>query len=366
MANNQSNQPFFTEDSALLELVVLVKRYGGEVVRSWKLILIVIACVVGLSLIRKFFIKTTYEAELTFMVNEDEGSKLSGFSTALENIGFGLGSTNSEYNLEKIMQLMRSKRIIYSALLTQDSMDGEFDYLANHVIRAYDLHNTEWKKRKAVREFWFTHDSLEIFTRQENTALVLLFKKVMGSGGNEPFLSSEILDLPAIMEMSISTVNEDLSNLLVCAIYEKLSSFYIDKTTEKQRETYELVAAEADSLRQELVNVEYALASFDDQNQGLVGRRAQIRRDQLEREMLLLATIYSEAVKNQEVAKFTLQKETPFIQPIDYPVEPLKKTEESLVGSVSKGIVLGLILSVVFLLGRLFYRDVMAAIPKEA
>jgi hypothetical protein len=365
MSNQQPNQPQYSEDNALVEFIQGARKYGNEIRKNWKLVLAIIAVCVSLALLRKFLSKSTYQADLSFMVNEDEGSKLSGLSTALENIGFGFGATNSEYNLEKIMELMRSRRIIYASLLEKDSVDGSYDFFANHLIDAYKLQEV-WKKKKPhLQDLRFTHDSLEVFTRKENTGLVQLYKMILGQSGDPALLSSEILDLPAIMTMTFTSRNEEFSYKFVNVLFENLSRFYIEKTTEKQRETYELVATETDSIRQVLVDVEYQLAAFEDQNQGLVTNRAQLQKDRLSRELTILETMYGEAVANEEVAKFALRKRTPFIQPIDIPVAPLKRIQESLSKALIKGLILGLILSVAFVIGRLIFREITSSLPPE-
>src|SRR5690606_34377321 len=71
------------------------------------------------------------------------------------------------------------------------------------------------------------------------------------------------------------------------------------------------------------------------------------------------AAIYQEVVKNLELSKIALRKETPLIQVIDEPILPLKKEK---LGK-AKGLILGGIiagfLTVMFLLGKRVYRNIL-------
>ncbi|MBR9921808.1 MAG: hypothetical protein GYB31_13290 [Bacteroidetes bacterium] len=367
MSNQETEISQPNEKSAIIELTVASRKYFREVRKNWKLIgLIVLACVI-VSILRAKFTKATFQADLSFMVNEDEGGKLSGLSTVLEDIGLGIGgAASSEYNLEKIMELMRSRRILEASLLERGEVNGREDIFANHIIEIYELHK-EWDRNKPrLKGLIFTHDSIPLLTVQENTGLQVLYKMLLGSKGEPPLLKSEILDMPAILELTLTTRNEDLSYKLLKAIYSKLSDFYIEKTVEKQRETYQLVSHEADSIRDVLADKEFQLATFEDQNQSLVTKRSQLRKDRLEREILILSAMYGEAAANEEVAKFTLRKRTPFIQSIDIPRPPLKRIKPSLSSSFVKGLLAGLILGVVFVIGRLVYRETMKMIPQDA
>ncbi|MCB0704450.1 MAG: hypothetical protein KDC34_04035 [Saprospiraceae bacterium] len=365
MSSQKANPQPINDDNALLELILASRKFGGELVKNWRIILVFLAVFITLSLIQKKITKATYKADLSFMVNEDEGSKLSGLSTVLEDIGFGLGGTSSEYNLEKIMELMRSKRILYAALMERITVKGKEDFIANHMIEVYNLHKVWAKKKPKIKDLWFVHDSIPDFTIEENTAISMLYKMIIEDSDGGPLLKSEILDMPAIMTLTLTTRNEEFAYKTVQAIYEKLGGFYIEKTTEKQRETYELISTEADSIKAVLLSKEFDLANFEDRNQSLVGNRAILNKARLEREVFILNSLYAEAVVNEEVAKFTLSKKIPFIQAIDIPTAPLKKIQISFTKAIIKGFIAGLLLAMLFLIGRRVYRDAIESVSEK-
>ncbi|MFN8332231.1 MAG: hypothetical protein U0T81_13620 [Saprospiraceae bacterium] len=65
-----------------------------------------------------------------------------------------------------------------------------------------------------------------------------------------------------IMELSVATESQDLSYELCHQLYAQLSSFYVDKAVQKQKETYEKIKFKVDSLRALIQSRDYALAGF--------------------------------------------------------------------------------------------------------
>lgn len=348
------------DDLTLRDIVVRVRMYFLEIMRNWKIVLLITIPILTYLIAAAFLTPKKFIAELTFMVNEDEGSKIGGVADVLESLGVVSGGSNSEYNLEKILELAKSQRILFACLMKKATIKDKEDYFANHIIRTYNLHK-EWKKDKPkLANFLFTRDSLPTFSRLENSALKAIYKLLLGEGGNEPLLTTVVLENSGIMSLTLKSRNEELSAQMSRVIFEELSNFYVSQTTKKQRETYKKVSEEADSIRAVLKAKEFELATFVDTKQGLITQRSQLQRDQIERDVFVLNTMYGEAVANEEVAKFALKNRTPFILPIDLPVEPLKQVRSSKLTAGITGLVVGLILASIFIIGRRLYLDTMS------
>ncbi len=75
----------------------------------------------------------------------------------------------------------------------------------------------------------------------------------------------------------------------------------------------------------------------------------------------MIATIFAEVVKNLELAKFTLQQETPVIQVVDRSYLPLQKEKESKLKGLLLGGILAGFLAVGFLLARRWWNSIMRA-----
>jgi uncharacterized protein involved in exopolysaccharide biosynthesis len=71
------------------------------------------------------------------------------------------------------------------------------------------------------------------------------------------------------------------------------------------------------------------------------------------------AAILTELVKQTELAKVTVRRETPLIQILDRPILPLKKEQFGKKNGLILGGFLGGFLSVLFLIGKRKYKDLV-------
>lgn len=130
-------------------------------------------------------------------------------------------------------------------------------------------------------------------------------------------------------------------------------------TTGKQRETLGELNVRADSLREELSKVEYALAQVEDRSLGIINNRDRVRTQQLQREAALLNGIYLEVLRNKETAEFLLKTGSPSFEIVDEPALPLASLETDLKISGILGGALALLLFGTFFVCRKAYQEIM-------
>ena len=103
----------------------------------------------------------------------------------------------------------------------------------------------------------------------------------------------------------------------------------------------------------------YKSASLTDQNLNMAKQVGGVDRQKKQIDIQVASTAYTEIIKNLEMAKITLQKETPLIQIIDQPVFPLEKVRASKRNGLLIGGFLAGFLMVGFLLGQKYFREMM-------
>lgn len=353
-------EPLVVEQEISLKGMILrATSYFQEVVKYWKIItflVILFACIMGLS---AYLTKDTYPAEITFMVNENEGSGSGGVGALLGQFGFG--STNGDYNLGKMIELANSLNIISTALLSEGVVEGKKDFLANHIIREYNFHKEWIKPEYGLNRFLFKSSNVEEFSYKEKKALKILYNKVRGNEeqGIQGLLQAGYDENTRILTLSNNTVNEELSILLTNSLYENLSRFYIEERLEKPLNTYVTLKVKVDSFETALKSAEYRLAKAIDTNRGLVSKSSALKQERIERETRVLALAYGKALENLEVADFSVKNSTPFFQIIDEPFAPIQPIKKSWILGLIFGGVLGGILGIVFVLGRKIYQEIM-------
>lgn len=352
-------QNYIEEDEITLkELILKVKEFFQEVVKNWLLVVLI-----TIPFVLYFFYKTyktpiTYTSELTFMMN-DKGGGMGALGGLAASFGFG-GGGGGEFNLEKMLSLLKSRNIIQQGLFEKIEMDGKVDFFANQIIRKYGFHE-KWEESETLKEFMFKSDNLDGFSRIENQVLKTIYSKVIGSAKMQGLLSSSINKETGIILLNIESINEDLSIKFLNSLFEKLSSFYIDKAVEKQKQIYEITKSKADSLLGVVNYVQSRLLKIKDTQRNTILNQYRSEELTLERDYKITLIAYGEAVKNKEIADFSLKSKTPFIQSIDLPIPPLSpnKTKMTYIKQVIIGGILGVFLAIAFILGRKIYRDTM-------
>jgi len=259
------------DEITLKELILKVQEYFWEVVRNWKWVVLITIPFILLFLYQAISTPVTYHSELTFMVNEDDGGGIGGVSAILGQFGFA-GGGKGKNNLDKILELAKSRIIVQQVIFDSISVNGRTDYLGNHVIRLYKFHEKWADDTTGLKEFTFVDSDLS--TRQEKRALKSVYSKIIGGEKVKGIFSSKYSKDTGIMQFNAKTVSEELSIELCNILYEYLSSFYVSRTVEKQQQTFDVMLQKVDSVKKIMSSAEYQLADFLDQNRGLYTAKA--------------------------------------------------------------------------------------------
>ncbi len=345
------------DEISLKELVLIVQSYIKAVLSKWIWVALVAIFLAGGLAVRAWMTEVNFIAELTFLVNEDDGQSLGGVGAVLGQ--FGLGGANSEYNLDKIVELAKSRKIVQTALLKEVEIEGEKDFLANFLIQELNLHE-DWQDSKRAG-FLFTNDSIPSFDWSGRSALKMLYSRVVTGGDEKPLMSLDYDDATTILSLKSNTTDEKLSLALTDALYSELSQFYIEQSIAKPRQTYENLLQKSDSIQVELASAERSLARNQDGSLGLVRAQDNLSRNRLERKVQLLTVMYGEVLKNTEAASFALKNATPFFQIIDTPMSPLPAIGAGWLRAGMLGFGLGIFLMTSFFVTQKFWRDLMAS-----
>lgn len=301
-----------------------------------------------------------FGAPLTFALNEgDGGSGMSAISGLLGQFGLGGGgSAGGKVSADKIIALSKSMRIVNQALFDRVTIDGKDDYIANHIIEVYSL-DKEWAKNNPhYVDFRFKHDALDSFSLEESSAL----KGVYGFtvGGLEPGLVTCIYDREStIFTLRSDTEKEALSLELTNHLFEKLTRFYIQQSSDKQKQTYELIKAKADSLYKKWTGSEYAVSSSIQNQNALWSPVDRTQREIKGKQSTIYAMAYAESLKNLEIADYALKNSTPFIRDIDKPFFPLDATMPNWIRQSIIGMIIGLALGSAIIIGIKIVSDAL-------
>lgn len=363
-----SEQNLLVQDDeiTLKELILKIKEFWRELWKYWWLIGAITIPFVLYMAYKAVNSDVTYPAQLTFMVNKDDGGSMSAFSGILGSFGLGGGSKGG-YNLDKMIRLLKSRKITEDVIFSQAEVAGNLKLIANHIITNQDTLG-KWfrkpsllnRKEDPLKGFEFAQDSIYKRDPLENAALKRIKGRILGSEENTGFLTSGYDEESGILNLTVETEHQGLSILLAKTYYEKLSDYYTFQAVEQQQNTYDLVHYKNDSIYDALNSAEYALASLIETTRNIYSEKELLRKKRLEREVQKFSLMYAESSKNLEIADFTLKSKTPVVQLIDAPISPIKPNSESLLKSLIIGGFLGLFLGCLLVIARKIYRDTMA------
>jgi hypothetical protein len=262
-----------------------------------------------------FFKKVTYTSRLTFVVEEKSagGGSLMGLASQFGvDLGGGGGSMFSSDNL---ILLLRSQKILESALLEPLPALNN-DHLLNAYIRQ---HYAQGVKEGKIKLFDLAKARVD-FNRAEDSTLAVVVANV------QKITAVSKLDKKAsIIDLQLTDTNEEWAYLMSQLIIAKATDMYLDLKTGKTSRTVGMLENRVDSVKSALDGMMSAAAVETDQNQALVRMQARVPAAKKQMQIQMLTAMYGELVKNLELTRFTLDREEPVIQIIDAPSMPLKK-----------------------------------------
>ncbi len=293
--------------------------------------------------------KTRYEAEISFFLNEKEVGMANAFTSFA---GQFLNVESNWPNEDKIKDLMFTRRILGTNLLTPIEVDGQQELMINYFISVNRL-NESFVSDTILKGFEkFTAKSVEKLTFQENyamNAIIAFIKQIgmikIGSTTKETLVGSKG---GGIITISVQTKSEVLSREFTINLVKILSEFYVQKSIQRETENYALISSRADSILSVMESKEEDLAMFNDQSYGLVKSVPALTKLRLQRDLQILSVMYAEVMKNKEALKFSMSSKTPLFQVIDSPEYPLSVIKPSKLNNGLIGFLVGFILTCVF------------------
>jgi len=262
--------------------------------------------------------KNTYTAKLTLMTNQEKGNR---YAPLMQIMGqFGMSGGSEGVDADKIIELLFTRLIISSALFKTDTINKKTDLLVNHFIKEFNA-KAWYDGKPALQNIVFKTKADENFTVEENKIVQDIYKEI-----TEHHLTAGTSD-NGIVEVNYKSISEPFAKIYLDNLYETLSEYYISKSNQKQRETFDIVKYYNDSLQNALRRAEAEWAILSDKNVFKVKNEGRLNQLRKTNELEALNVAYIESVKNLELAKFNLINQTPILQLIDRPVFPLKENK---------------------------------------
>ncbi|MDQ6757999.1 MAG: hypothetical protein M3004_13815 [Bacteroidota bacterium] len=333
-----------TDEISFRDISYGVKKFFQFLVSIWLAILFALIIGGTIGYIISKLIKPKFTATLTFVLSsESKTGSLSGLATQF-GLDIGLNAGNDVFSGENILTLFRSKKMIKEVLFKKPPENNET--LINIVARDIEL-DKKWAKKERTKNLFPFPQNPELLSPIQDSLVrevyTIIIEKLMTVSRPDKKLS--------VYELSTTSTNQTFACYLTKYLMDETAKFYIETKTSISKHNLQMLQREADSLRGLLGGAISSTASEAERtfnlNPALQAQRAPAQKSQVK--ATVLATAYGEVIKNLEIAKIALQKETPLYQIIDEPELPLKAKKLSTILFVLIGALAGGLTVIVFI-----------------
>ena len=352
----ENNSTINKDEISLKELIEKSKEWYFYLLSQWKIIVLAgfIGAILGVTY--SFIKKPVYTATLSFALEDEKsGGGLGGALGLASSFGFDLGgSGGSIFTGSNLTELFKSRKMVEQTLLTPVEVNGKIISMAEMYIQNAKWRD-KWDNKPKLKGIQFLPTpNRNYFTRVHDSIFGVIYddlsKNSLSVGQKDKKID--------IISMDVSSTNELFSKYFCEALAKQVGNFYVSTKTKKARANMAILQKQTDSIRGELNAAITGVAVANDNtfglNPALNVRRVPSARRQVD--VQANTAILTELVKQTELAKVTLRKETPLIQVIDRPILPLVKERFGKAQGIVMGGVLFSFLVVLFLFFKRFFK----------
>lgn len=350
------NKKELQEEVTLKEIFLVVKEWWLYFLSKYKII--VLAGILGaiFGVVYSISKKDLYVATLSFALEDDKSGSMGGALGLASQFGLDVGGGGGGvFAGANLIELFKSRSMVEKTLLTPITEKGKTISLAEMYIKEKEWRK-KWDKKKEFKNIQFLPNAnRDNFTRAQDSILELIYKDLSVSGLTVMQKDKKV----SIITLEVKSTNEVFSKAFNESLAKVVSDFYIAAKSKKSLINMTILQRQLDSIRGELNGSITGVAVANDRtfnlNPALNVKRVPSVRKQVD--VQANTAILTELVKQTELSKVTLRKDTPLIQVIDRPIFPLKKERFGKAKGIVYGGFIGGFLIIAFLTIKKFLKD---------
>ncbi|WP_370528476.1 Wzz/FepE/Etk N-terminal domain-containing protein [Flavobacterium sp. CLA17] len=345
------------DEISLRELIGKAKSWFNYLLSQWKIILLIAVMGAIFGLLYSMSKKPVYTATLSFALEDEKGGGGLGSALGLaSSLGLDLGgNAGGMFTGSNLTELFKSRSIVEKTLLSPVNVNGKSISLAEMYIK-----NNEWRSNwnedpKLVKIEFLPNSDRKKFTRIQDSIMGIMYDALLKSSLSVVQKDKKV----SITTIEVSSTNELFAKYFCEALANEVSDFYITTKSKKARMNMSILERQTDSIRNELNGAITGVAVANDNtfnlNPALNVRRTPSARRQVD--VQANTAILTELVKQTELAKVTLRRETPLIQVIDRPILPLDKKRFGKIKGIFLGGFIAGFLALIYLVGMRVFKE---------
>ncbi|WP_048903610.1 lipopolysaccharide biosynthesis protein [Pedobacter sp. V48] len=347
-------------EMSLKEVILISLKWFRYLVSKWKIILLfgLLGGIIGF--ICSLYNKPVYISSSTFVLEESNGNGggLGQYAGIASMVGIDLGGGGGGiFEGDNLPELYKSRSMILKTLLTTVNVGVKKELLIDRYIKAYNLRQ-RWDAVDKLKGITFQLKNGDLFNREQDSIINAIVNDI-----NKSSLSVTKPDKKlSIIKVQVRSIDELFAKQFNDQIVKNVNDFYVQTKTKKSQQNISILQHQADSIRNSLNHAISGVALATDVNPNVNPSRQILRVPSQRRQIDVQANsaILQELVKNLEISKVSLRKETPLIQIIDEPIFPLEKERLGKIKGVGLGGIIGGMIIVIFLLARRFLKLILS------
>ena len=346
------------DEITLKELLEKAKEWYSYLLSQWKII--VLAGVVGAALGLGYSIskKPIYTATLSFALDDEKSGGSSGAMGLASSLGLDLGggSGGGVFSGANLTELFKSRFMVEQTLMQPMTTGVDTISLTEMYIRTQEWRD-KWIDKPRLKAIQFPPlTKRKYFTREHDSIMGKIYEDL-----SKTCLKKKKKDKKAaIISIVLKSENEQFSKIFCETLAKQVSDFYVDTKSKKSRLNMSILVKQRDSIRDELnkgiTNVAIANDNTFMLNPALNVNRTPSAKSQVNVEANTV--LLNELIRQVELAKVSLRKETPLIQVIDRPILPLPKERLGKAQGILLGSLIGVFLTIFVLIFRLVLKKI--------
>lgn len=357
MKDNLQIHPQQKDEITLKELILKGSEWFRYLKSKWLIIGVVSLLGAALGFWYATKQRPIFTASLSFAL-EEEGAGASAAAGLASQLGLDISGASSggAFKGANVLEIFKSRLMIQKALLEPVSQNPNKS-LAEVYIDANEWRKA-WKEKKNLRNLQFPVHATDL-SRMQDSVLGVIYDKLIKAeltvGQKDKKNSIINVDVKSNDELFAKQFTETLADIV--------SDFYVETKSKKAKQNLAILERQRDSIRVALNSSLTGVAVSNDEVFGLNPALNVRRVPGIKKEVDVQANsaILTELVKQTELARINLRKETPLIQVIDKPILPLKKEK---FGKL-KGLVIGGLLAAFLVTGLLIGRKLLKGVMSE-
>ncbi|HWD88591.1 MAG TPA: Wzz/FepE/Etk N-terminal domain-containing protein [Mucilaginibacter sp.] len=346
-SDNENSTRSYDERISFRDIILRLRYWKNHLLSKWRVLLASALIAAVLALTYAFIAKPIYVAQSTFVLDESATGGLGQYASLAALAGISMNAeSNGLFAGDNIIELYKSRTMLEKTLLTKCDFNGKPEMLIDRYIAFNHLHD-KWRGEAGLENISFENTDTGKLSRLQDSAIFVIVKRIkkknLAVGKPDKKLG--------VIDVTVRSKDEFFSKYLDEKLVQNVNAFYIMTRSNRALRNLNVLQQQTDSVRKVMNTYISGAALANDIVPNANPERSILHTGSQKKtvDVQASAAVYAELLKNLELAKITLRKETPLIQPIDSPQLPLETEKPGKVLFPVLGAIIGFILCVFYL-----------------